>query len=341
MKVAVLGRTRMLYDTIEKIIASGHEIVLLGTCPAAPEYDIVEADFEMKAKDLKVPFFNDVRINSPQIIGIMKEAHADIAVSVNWLTVIREEACSCFKYGILNAHCGDLPKYKGNATPNWAILNGESRYAVSIHYMEPGSLDSGNIVLKKYYPIREQTTITEIYRNMNKVIPELFGEALDMIEQSGYAGEEQSRNPVDSLRCFPRIPTDSFIDWSCSCDEILKIIRASGRPFSGAFTYYGTIKVFIYNARKDGYEMPCLVVPGQVVKVDRNRHIVEVAAGDGVIIIEKVTVDGKEFHADEVFKSIRIRLNYCLHEEIYQLRKRVEYLTEIIEGLTRDGKEEA
>ena len=48
MKVAVLGRTRMLYDTIDELIASGHEIVLVGTCPAAPEYDITEADFQSK-----------------------------------------------------------------------------------------------------------------------------------------------------------------------------------------------------------------------------------------------------------------------------------------------------
>ena len=51
--------------------------------------------------------------------------------------------------------------------------------------------------LKKYYPIQERTTITEIYANMNEVIPKLFGEALDMIEQSGYAGERQSKNAAD------------------------------------------------------------------------------------------------------------------------------------------------
>lgn len=339
MKVAILGRTRILYDAIENIISSGHKIVLIGTCPAAPEYDITEADFEIKAKELDVPFFNDVRINSADIIDVLKCAHADIAVSVNWITVIKEEACSCFRYGILNAHCGDLPRYKGNATPNWAILNGESRYAISIHYMEPGSLDSGNIVLKKYYPINEKTTITEVYANMNEVIPKLFSEAIGAIEQNGYVGEEQSKNPDDSLRCFPRIPTDSFIDWSWSCDDILRIIRASSRPFSGAFTYYGTIKISIYEARKGCYEMPCMVVPGQVVKVDRVKHLVEIAASDGVIIVEKVTVDGTEVDADTILKSIRIRLNYCLHEEIYQLRKRVEYLTEIIEGIVNDGKE--
>lgn len=86
--------------------------------------------------------------------------------------------------------------------------------------------------------------------------------------------------------------------------------------------------------------MPCLVIPGQVVKVDKIRHLVEIAAGDGVIVLKKVTIDGKEVNADRVLKSIRIRLNYCLHEEIYQLRKQVEYLTKIIEGITGDEKEE-
>jgi methionyl-tRNA formyltransferase len=175
---------------------------------------------------------------------------------------------------------------------------------------------------------------------MNESIPKLFSKAVNIIEQNEYTGEEQSKNVVDSLRCYPRIPTDSFIDWSWSCDRILRMIRASARPFSGAFTYYGTTKIFIYKAQKGIYEMPCLVIPGQVVKVDKIRHLVEIAAGDGVIVLKKVTIDGKEVNADRVLKSIRIRLNYCLHEEIYQLRKQVEYLTKIIEGITGDGKEE-
>ena len=333
MRVAVLGRTRMLYDTIEEIVLQGHEIVLIGTCPAAPEYDITEKDFEDKARKLGIPFFNNVQINSPYIVEILKKSNADIAISVNWITVIKSEACECFKYGILNAHCGDLPRYRGNATPNWAILNGERQYAISIHYMEPGKLDSGDIVLKEYFQIDEQTTVTEIYENMNVTIPKMFGKAIDIIDKEGHVGVEQSKNIEDSLRCYPRIPSDSFIDWNENCDTILKNIRASSHPFQGAFCFWDDLKIYIFDAEIKSFETPCLVCPGQVIKVIRDDGIVEVAASDGVIALRELWINNERFTAADVLKSVRIRLNYCLPNEIYLLRNEINILKKEIEKI--------
>ena len=125
MRVVFLGRTQLLMKTIERFEKTGHEIVGIGTCTAVPEYTVTEKDFEDKAKKLKIPFFCDAKINSSTIQQRLVEMQADIAISINWLTIINEQTIGIFKYGILNGHCGDLPKYRGNACPNWAIINGE------------------------------------------------------------------------------------------------------------------------------------------------------------------------------------------------------------------------
>lgn len=333
MRVALLGRTRILYDCIERVLQNGDDVVLIGTCAAAPEYDIRECDFERKAKELGVVFFNDVRINCPEITELMQSVNADIAISVNWLTIIKQSAISCFKYGILNAHCGDLPRYRGNACPNWSILNGDDSYAISIHYMLPGELDSGDILIKKKYPIMEVTTITDIYHNMNDEIPELFCDALNLIRSGDVKGMPQSRNPEDSLRCYPRIPTDSFIDWNQTCDTILRNVRASTRPFQGAFCYYGDMKIYIYCAVSKPYSAPCNVYPGQVIAIDKENGQVEIAAKDGIIVVREIGLENDKYRAADILRSTRIRLNYCVQEEIYQLRQQIKELKCMVEDL--------
>ncbi len=334
MRVAVIGRTRMLYDTIESLQKAGHKIVIIGTCKAASEYDINEKDFEEKANKLSIPFFCDVNINTFSIINLLKEAGADIAVSVNWLTIIKEDVLNIFQYGVLNAHCGDLPRYRGNACPNWAIIKGEKEFAISIHFMLE-ELDSGDIVIKEYYPITEKTNITDIYKTVEQEIPQLFCRALDKIED-GYMGLPQSKNPKDALRCYPRMPIDGFIDWNRSSEEIVKLVRASAAPFEGAYTFYGNKKIHILSCRKKNFECPSYVYSGQVILVDKQNGEVEIAAGDGVIVIERVVVDEVEMAAASILKSTRIRLNYCLQEEIFYLRNQIEKLERRIELI--DGK---
>lgn len=328
MKIAVIGRTRMLYDAIDCLKQEKHDIVLIGTCKAAPEYDVKEENFLEKAEKMKVPFFCNGNLNNPSIIELLKESQAKIAVSVNWPTVIGDDVLNIFPYGILNAHCGDLPRYKGNACPNWAILKGEKEFAISIHFMAP-ALDSGDIVVKKYYSIDENMNITDIYRIAERDIPRLFCEAVRKI-QRGDKGLPQSKNFEDMLRCYPRIPTDSIIDWNWSCEEIIRVVKASASPFEGAYTFWGNTKIHIHDCTKRAYDMPCYVYPGQVIKVDNQNAQVEIAASDGIIVISKITIDGREYEANKVLSSARIRLNYCLQEEIYKLHMKIERLEEKI-----------
>ncbi|MCR5686986.1 MAG: hypothetical protein K6G58_03090 [Lachnospiraceae bacterium] len=336
MRVAVLGRSGILYETIDRLRGAGHEVVLVGTCRAADEYGIREKDFEEKAKSISAVFFNDAAINSEKIVSLLRSAGAEIAVSFNWLTVVGAEAAGCFKYGILNAHCGDLPRYRGNACPNWAILKGEKEYAISVHYMKPGELDSGDILIKRKYPIGDKTYITDIYENMKKVIPDMFTEAVGMIEKGHGKGEAQSTDPADSLRCYPRIPSDSFIDWNDTCENIIRNIRASSHPFSGAYCYCNGQKIYIFEAASEGYPAPCHVNPGQVISVDRDKGSVGIAASDGIVSVKRVTADGVEHDASEILKSTRIRLNFCLPDEVYGLRRELAELKGEISALKEE-----
>lgn len=336
MRVAILGRTKMLYDSIEKLQYAGHQIVLIGTCRAQEEYDVDENDFKIKAEEIGCDFFCDSKINSQYIVEKLFNCNADIAVSMNWLTVVGEEACGCFRLGILNAHCGDLPRYRGNACPNWAILRGEKSFAISIHYMEPNSLDSGDILVKEKYAISEETRIGDIYKIMHDKVPEMFVVAVSKAGEQSAEIIRQSRNPQDSLRCYPRVPNDGFIDWTDTTENILRIIKASGEPFAGAFSFCDGKKIVIHDAVKKPFSFPCCAYTGQIMYVDKEKHIVGVGASDGIIEIEDIMVEDEKMKADDYFKSTRKRFNYFVQPELYALNKKIERLTEMVHSFMAD-----
>ena len=105
----------------------------------------------------------------------------DIGISMNYPGIIPQSVIDCFPLGVLNAHGGDLPRYRGNACQAWAILNGEERVGLCIHKMIGGELDSGDIIAREFLQIDINTSITEVWHSMSRRIPSLFLESVKKI----------------------------------------------------------------------------------------------------------------------------------------------------------------
>jgi len=155
MKVIAIGRTDILYNSIKMLTENGHEVPLIVTCEEAPGYTVGTNDFEQLAKKIGASFVKTEHINLNGNVQLIKEANADIAISVNWKNIIGQEVIDCFPHGIINAHSGDLPRYRGNAVTNWAIINGETEIALTLHLMTT-DLDAGPIFSKRRIRLRNQ-----------------------------------------------------------------------------------------------------------------------------------------------------------------------------------------
>jgi len=309
MRIAILGRTKMLYDTALKLEAYGHKIVVIGTCKEAPEYTVTTEDFRMLSERLDSDFFVSNTLNSKEIIEILQSANIDIGVSVNWLTVVGKEAIESCGQGILNAHCGDLPRYRGNACANWALINGEEKVGLSIHFMEPNELDSGDIVIKSFMEIYEETIIGEIYNWLDMQVPDMFLEAVNGLEAGSIIPVQQDKDPQKSLRCYPRKPNDSRINWNNNAVIIDRIIRASSEPFAGAYTFLKGQKIIVWRSKVGKLPCPSCFIPGQILW--QNLETGEIAVGSGgnsVLIIIRAQVEGEmEKDPCEIVHSLRSR----------------------------------
>lgn len=308
MRIIIIGRTKILLDSAKLLQQNGHQIVGVITSKAAPEYQVNENDFSSYANELNIPFLHDPKINLKSLQNYFGNAVPDIAISMNYSGIISNSVVDFFPQGILNAHGGDLPRYRGNACQAWAIINGEDRIGLCVHKMIGDELDSGNIISRSYYTLDENKRIGEIYDFFNIEIPKLFLEALNQLTvNKSYYIEKQSRSFEEALRCFPRLPSDGEIKWTDDNLSILRLINASSEPYSGAFTTFKDIKLLIWRARLSHDPEKWVGVPGQICNFTENGDVV-VLTGEGKIILEEISYKGYRGSPSKIINSLRSRL---------------------------------
>ena len=305
MKIAIIGRSELLYDTAIQLKNFGHEIVCILTAKEAPEYTRKASDFEQLACTLDVPFAQGSKII--EHAELLRSTYADIAVSINYTGVVPQSVINLFPLGILNAHGGDLPRYRGNACQAWAIINGESRIGLCIHKMIGGELDSGDIIARDYFPIDHNTKVTEVWDWMKRRSPELMLSAVSNLSvDPNYLLECQSLDIHDAYRCYPRIPEDGQIDFSNSALSILRLINASNKPYSGAYCQYDGKKLIVWDAELVDDAELFAAVPGQVTKICQDY--IEVACGIGKLRISLVEYNDQVKTPSSFIYSVRKRL---------------------------------
>lgn len=304
MRVGLLGRTRLLLETGKLIAESTHELVFVLTRKAEDFYACDEKDFEAFTHDKGIEYIESK--NPSDARQRIVDLKADVAISVNWPNLITQEEIDMFPLGILNAHAGDLPRYRGNACPNWAIINFESQIGLTIHKMT-AELDAGPYIRKSFFPLDTDTYITDVYNWLEGEVPKLFMESLGAITKERFT---EQRNDIVPLRTFPRIPTDSRINWHDSVRNVLALIRASSRPFTGAYCFLNggneTLRIFRASEFRPKYEF--LAIPGTLCEVHEGNPVV--ATATGLMVLEDFAFDGlpQSDSRSKILRSMRNRL---------------------------------
>lgn len=298
--IAVIGRTEMLLQAAVQLQEQGYNIVFVATASASPESKAKPDDFRELAIRSNCPFFLCQNIDQVEIMNSFLAQKPDIVITMNWPGMLKENIVNAVPYGIVNAHGSDLPKYRGNACPNWAILNGDSQVGLTLHLINPKGLDNGPIVTKRIMPLTESTYIQDIYDFYKEVIPGAFVEAVELLQQEDFKPEEQDE--TKAFRCYPRRPSDGRIVWDHPAEQVHRLIRASSRPFSGAFCYFENyVKTTVFSATLISRNSIDMAVPGQILYYDGEVPVV--ACGNGSIRLDEIVYDD----STPVKRSTRLR----------------------------------
>lgn len=302
MRLAIVGRTSILASAARHLMDQGHSIGFVMTTGADPSV----LEFQRIATEAGADYIFGTKINSAETRSRLQSAQCDLAISVNWITIVGAETLACTTHGFLNAHAGDLPRYRGNACPNWAILQNEERIGLCVHQMVT-ELDAGPVYVREFLDLKPDSYIADVYDWISAKIPAMFAKAIAIIE----SGEPPTPQRIDipSLRTYPRRPEDARIQWQDNAEDIHRLIRASSRPFDGAFCFLEDGQVVtIWRAEITIPTCGHLAVPGQ--PCDPIGFDPMIACGSGFLRLTEVSI-GKLSNEDskrQINKSLRQRL---------------------------------
>lgn len=277
-----------------------------------------------RASEAGVDVVSDTSLGT--VDRLITERRPDCVVVSSYHRIIPAEVLSRSRF--VNVHYAPLPAYRGRATVNWVIINGESETAISIHTMVPG-LDAGRILRQEKVSIQPTDTVTDLYRKLNAMQRALLGDAVDDC-LAGVAGEEQD-DAAATYACT-RVPLDGEIDWSLPTEMIDRLVRALTGPYPGAFTYLGTRRLWVRRAAPLA-DPPRYVgrIPGRVVRVAAAEGFVDVLTGDGVYRLYELRLDDAEaaVPASTVVRSVKDTLGLG----VAALLERLEALESELIGL--------
>ena len=274
MRTIVLAYHDMGCVGIESLLANGFDIVAVFTHKDADNENIWFRSVAELAARKNLPVFAPTDINHPLWLQRIRELEPDILFSFYYRKLVSEELLAIPGAGCLNLHGSLLPKYRGCAPANWAILNGETETGVTLHYMTPEP-DAGDIVCQRAVPIALDDDAATLNRNLAAAAEVMLAENLPMI-RTGKA-PRTPQDPAAATYFGRRRPSDGEIDWGQSAQQIANLVRAVTRPYPGAFTYAGSNQILVWAA--EARKAATGKSPGTILSVDP----LEVSCGEGVL----------------------------------------------------------
>ncbi|MEQ4707102.1 bifunctional UDP-4-amino-4-deoxy-L-arabinose formyltransferase/UDP-glucuronic acid oxidase ArnA [Providencia huaxiensis] len=224
--------------------------------------------------DMELPVFAPENVNHPLWIERIREMKPDVIFSFYYRDMLSEELLAIAPKGAFNLHGSLLPKYRGRAPINWALLKGESETGVTLHKMV-AKADAGDIIAQEKVVITDTDTSLTLHAKVREAAEVLLDKTLPLIEAGSYKAVAQDESQATYFG--RRTAEDGLINWNNSAKEVNCLIRAVTEPYPGAFTYLGARKMVIWRARvlDDNRGKPA----GTVLSSDPLR----IACGQGAI----------------------------------------------------------
>lgn len=246
MKIVFVGCVEIGHTVLKNLYQNGYHIDLVVTLDARKAGQTSGyVDFRPLSEQYKSPLLEVVDINVPKCISEIKKLGPDLIIVCGWQRLLGKEVLSIPKKGCIGFHSSLLPKYRGRAPVNWAIIMGEKETGVTMFYLDKGS-DSGDIIAQKIFPITLADNCATVYKKAAAASSDLLLDHLPLIKQDKVV---RAHNPSRSYPEYPkRSPEDGLIDFQRSALDVYNWIRALTKPYPGAFFYHNGRKIRVWRS---------------------------------------------------------------------------------------------
>jgi methionyl-tRNA formyltransferase len=287
-----------------RLIERGDNVLGLVALDAESMVKVAGAvDLTPLAEQAQIPTLCVRNINQPDSIAWISQKAPDLLLVVGWTQLLKPELLRVPRFACLGFHASLLPKYRGRAPVNWAMINGEKVTGNTMILLEPEA-DTGDIVAQRTIPITDEDDCKTVYQKVGQTEVEMLEEILPMIRRGVLPRKKQDDTQATVMP--KRRPEDGLIDWRRSTREIYNWVRALTQPYPGAFSFLNSEKVWIWEARIGGGPIVNQSrKPGEVILDSQGWPCVSTA--DGWIRIVSAQREGEQKVSGHVASMTFIR----------------------------------
>ena len=318
-RILFMGTPDFAKESLEALYNAGYEIIGVVTNPDKPKgrgmkLEVSPVKEFATQKNLKI--FQPLKVrNNPEFIQEVKDLSPDITCVVAYGKILPKELLDIAPLGSINVHGSLLPKYRGAAPIQWAVINGDKKTGITTMYMDEG-MDTGDMILKKEVDIGEDETTGELWQRLSKIGAETLVETIRLILNK----EAPRQKQPDDFTMAPILNKEmAKIDWNSKKTLEIKNLVRGLNPIMGAYTFLGEKKIkiwkvqaianedFSYDVEIDGKQN------GEVIYADDKLGLF-IKTNDGIIsVLEIQGENSKKMDIRDYLRGNKIEVGTILN----------------------------
>jgi methionyl-tRNA formyltransferase len=290
-----MGTPEFAVASLDALVKEGYDIAGVITAPDKPAgrgMKMNTSAVKQYAVEHSLTILQPEKLKNPQFLEELKNLHADVQIVVAF-RMLPDVVWNMPRMGTINVHASLLPKYRGAAPINWAIINGEKETGVTT-FLLTHEIDTGNILLQDKVAIDDDENAGTLHDKLKMTGAQLLLKTISGVMNGDVAPRKQSDAEVTHA---PRIYTDTCkIDWNKSAESVHNLIRGLS-PYPAAFT---VLQNKIFKIYRSSFEVSQVQIPAGSVVTD-NKSYLRFSAADGYVYAKEVQIEGKKRMSVEDF----------------------------------------
>lgn len=291
MKVVYMGTPDFAVPPLRALVKAGYEVVGVVTQPDKPKgrsKTLLPPPVKEEALKYNIPVYQPLKVREPEFMETLKNLAPDVIVVAAFGQIIPKAILDLPEFGCLNIHASLLPKYRGAAPIQQAVINGDKEAGVTIMKMGTG-LDTGDMISRASVLLAEDETGGSLFDRLSELGAELLVKTLPSVFDGTAVYEPQ---PEESPTPYAGMITRQMglLDFQKDAETLERLIRGLN-PWPSAYTYLNgkTLKIWKAAVEKSGSEPEN---PGTIIKADKDG--IHVVCGQDILILQEVQLEGKK-----------------------------------------------
>ena len=284
-----MGTPDFAVPTLKALVQSGLRILSVVTQPDRPKgrgQEPHSPPVKQFALEKSLALLQPLSVNTPEFIEVLQRQEPDVVIVVAFGQILSPKVLKIPRLACINLHASLLPKYRGAAPINWAIIRGDGETGVTTMKMDAG-MDTGDILLARKIPIQDSDNAQTLHDVLASEGASLVLETVDCLEQNRLTPKPQDNSQATYA---PKLKKeDGFIQWTKRAVEIKNLVRGL-EPWPGAYTFYKSRRLKICGVKVSTGDHGD--VPGPIART--SDYGIEIGTGEGRLIITELQPEGKK-----------------------------------------------